>query len=71
MLPTQTALEDAMPDDDVPELHQPDADRVYRNHLEHVRRCGVEPGSRERARKLIQEWTETIAASVGVPPITH
>jgi hypothetical protein len=32
-----------MRDDDVPELDQPDADRVYRNYLVTCRRLGVKP----------------------------
>ena len=57
-------------DDDIPELDQPDADRVYRNYLITCRRLGVTAVPRERARKLIEEWTDTLARG-GVPPITH
>ncbi len=58
-------------DDDTPELDPPDADTVYRNYLRTCRRLGVEPVPRERARKLIQEWADTIAASRSVFPIRH
>ena len=50
-----------MPDDDVPELDQPDADRVHRNCVETCWRLGVEPVSRERAAELIREWAAVIA----------
>lgn len=60
-----------MPGDDPSVFDPPDPDRVYRNHLETCRHLGVEPVPRERARKLIQEWTDTIAPSRSVPPITR
>lgn len=49
----------------------PDADTVYRHYLEKCRRQGVEPVARDHARKLIAEWSNTIAASRSVPPIKH
>jgi len=58
-----------MSDDDVPELDQPDTERVYRSYCETCRRHGV-PVRRDRADALIEEWTATIARG-GVPPFTH
>ena len=49
----------------------PDAERVNRNYVETCRRLGFEPVSRDRAQGLIAEWSEAIAASRSVPPITH
>ena len=57
-------------DDDIPELDQPDADRVYCNYLVTCRRLGVTAVPRERAQDLIREWTETIARG-GEPRIRH
>lgn len=54
-----------------PRLDQPDPDRIYRNYLETYRGIGVEPVPRERARKLIQEWTDTIAAESPARASTH
>ena len=44
-------------------------DRVYANYLRTCAMSGVEPVSRERALRLIQEWTEVLS---GRPePTTH
>ena len=61
-----------MIDDDAIEIQfdPPDPDRVYRNYLETCRRAGVTPVSRDRSDSLTRERTETIAASLSVPPIT-
>lgn len=64
----------AMLDDggnDAPGLDPPDPQRVYANYLRSCRRLGVKPVPRERARKLIEEWTATLAASRSVPPVKH
>ena len=57
--------------DDAPKLDQPDPERLYHNYLVTCAMHNVEPLSREPARKLTQEWTDTIAASRSVPPTTH
>ena len=50
----------------------PDPDVVYRNYVETCRRVSIEPVPRERARKLIDEWTDALAATTrAVPPPTH
>ena len=46
----------------------PEPDLTYRNYVETCRRAGIEPVSREHAQGLMQEWTETIAACMAVPP---
>lgn len=46
---------------DEPGIDAPDAESVYRNHVETCRRLGVEPVPRERARDLIAEWSGAIA----------
>ena len=48
---------------DAPEFDQPDVDLVYAHYLETCRRLGVKAVPRDRARKLIKEWTNTIAAN--------
>ena len=62
-------LDDA--DNNAPAVDPLDADRVYRNYPVTCRRLTVKPVPRERARKLIQEWTDTLAASRSVPPTQH
>ena len=49
----------------------PDPDVVYRNYVETCRRLSMEPVPRERARKLIEEWTDALAAAARAPPATH
>ena len=57
----------------VPELDRPDPERIYRNSVAQCRRMGVTPARRERAKALIKEWTESLAAAAGlaVSPPTH
>ncbi len=57
--------------DDAPGIDPPDPDNVYRGYLRTCKKLGVKPVPRERARKLIKEWTDTIAAARSVPPIKH
>ena len=49
----------------------PHPDRVYLNYVETCRRVSIEPVPRERARKLIEEWTDALAAAARAPPATH
>ena len=49
----------------------PDADAVYRNYLRTCQHVGVKPVARGHARKLIAQWSDTIAASRSVPPVKH
>lgn len=57
-------------DTHAPALNPPDADRVYRNHLEKCQRLGIDPVPRDRAHDLIAEWNDAIVACRTVPPIT-
>jgi hypothetical protein len=57
-------------DDDGPVFDPPDVDAVYARYLVTCRRLGVTAVPRDRARKLIEEWTDTLARG-GAPPITH
>ena len=52
-------LDDA--DSDAPAFDPPDADRVYRTYVETCKRLGVEPVPRDRAQKLIAEWSDAMA----------
>ena len=54
--------------DDSAPCDPPDPGRVYRNYLRTCRRLGVEPVPGDRAKGLIREWTDTLAASGSVPP---
>ena len=58
-----------MPDDasPVPELIA-DPERVYRNYVAQCRRMGITPTPRERAKALIREWTNALAAGRQAPP---
>jgi len=58
-------------DNDAPEFDPPDADALYAGYLETCRRLGVEPVPRHRARDLMNEWSESIAAGRSVPLTTH
>ena len=61
-----------MPDDAANEPPALDPDRVYRNYLETCRRLGVTPTPRDRAKALIKEWTDTLAAAIhSDPPTKH
>ncbi len=55
----------------VPELDPPDPERVYRNYVAQCRRMGITPTPRDRARKLIEEWMDALAAGLWVPPPKH
>ena len=56
---------------DHPEFNAPDAERVYQRYLERCKRLGVEPVIREHAQELMAEWSEAIARSGSVSPLTH
>ena len=59
-------------DDDARESNPPDPERVYRNYVAQCRRLGVTPTPRDRARKLIKDWTDALAAAArAVPPKKH
>ena len=57
-------------DRDAPGVDPPDPDRVYGNYVAQCRRMGVTPTPRDRARKLIKEWTDALAARQA-PPVPH
>jgi len=48
----------------------PNPARIYRDYLLTCRRMGITPTSPERARALLKEWMESIAAGRTVPPTT-
>jgi hypothetical protein len=50
----------------------PDPKRVYRNYVAQCRRLDVTPTPRDRARKLVKEWTDALAAAArSNPPTKH
>jgi len=51
----------------------PDPDDVYRNYLETCKLLGVSPTPRDRAKKLIEDWSDALAAAAGRsdPPTPH
>ena len=59
-------------DRDAPDADDlPDPERVYRNYVAQCRRKGITPTPRDRARKLIQDWTDALAARRTDPPTKH
>ena len=58
-------------DNDASGIVPRDPSSVYRSYLRTCKRLGVRPVLRDRARKHIEEWTDTIAASRSVPPTQH
>ena len=56
-------------DTDILARDPPDPDCVYRHYVERCRRLGIEPVLRDRARDLIAEWNDAIAASRTAPSI--
>ena len=57
-------------DKDPPDL-SPDQARVYRDYLLTCRRLGISPVSPERAKVLLKEWADSIAAQRTSAPFTH
>ena len=49
----------------------PDPELVYSNYLKTCAMSGIEPVPCEQARKLIKEWTDTLAAARVVRPPTQ
>ena len=68
MLPRyhRAMLDDA--DSDAPASDLPNADNVYRGYLRTCRRLGVTPTPRDRARKLIKDWTDALTAATRAVP---
>jgi len=53
--------------DDTSAFHPPDPQRVYRNYVAQCRRMGVTPTPRDRAKVLIKQWTDALAAARADP----
>ena len=53
--------------DAAPKMDPPDPERVYRNYVAQCRRLGVTPTPRDRAKALIREWTDALAARRAPP----
>jgi len=53
--------------DKVAAFDLPDSDDIYARYLETCKRLGVTPTPRDRAKALIQDWTDTLRAALERP----